>query len=195
MVIRSLVITTTLVILAAAPAAAVDEAINDVRGIVGFWPENYEADGTDVGIDSAYRLAAQYMRSLDSFGDAGGLIYGAEASFTFASGDNIDSTALVLDGHLGYGYILPNMPAIHFEGTAFLGLGLETVDSGGNDDIGPLINYGIRAAGFYTFENSWQLGLDLRFLIDSTSSQDLGGGDFDYEDDGVAVLFAFGKRI
>ena len=195
MFMRSLVISTTFAVLAAAPAAAVEDAINDARGIIGFWPENDEADGHDVGVDSAYRLAGQYITSLDSFGDAGGLIYGGEGSFTFASGDNIDSTALVVDGHLGYGYILPNMPAIHFEGTAFLGLGIETVDSGGNDDLGPLIEYGVRAAGFYTFENSWQIGLDLRYLINSSSSQDLGGGDFDYEDDGVAVLFAFGKRI
>jgi len=193
--IRSLVITTTFAVLTAAPAAALDEGINDARGIIGFWPENYEADGRDVGVDSAYRLAGQYIRSLESFGDAGGLIYGGEGSFTFASGDNIDSTALVVDGHLGYGYILPEMPNLHFEGTAFLGLGIETVDTGGNDDLGPLINYGLRAAGFYTFDNSWQVGLDLRYLINSSSSQDLSGGDFDYEDDGVAVLFAFGKRM
>lgn len=195
MLMRSLVIPTTFAVLAAAPAAAVEDAINDARGIIGFWPENYEANGRDVGIDSAYRLAGQYITSLDSFSDVGGLIYGVEGSFTFANGDGIDSTALVVDGHLGYGYILPNMPAIHFEGTGFLGLGLESVDAGGNDDLGPLIEYGLRAAGFYTFDNAWQVGLDLRYLINSESSQDLGGGDFDYENDGVAVLFAFGKRI
>jgi len=194
--IRSFVLTATLAALAAAPAAAVEDGINDVRGIIGFWPENYEVDGKDVGVDSAIRLGGQYMKSHGGeLGDAGGLIYGGEGSLTIASGDDIDSTALVVDGHIGYGYQLPDMQAFHFEGTAFLGLGLEQVDAAGNDDMGPLIEYGIRAAGFYTFDNSWQLGLDLRYLIESSSSQDLGGGDFDYENNGLAVLFAFGKRM
>jgi hypothetical protein len=192
--LSAIILPATLAAIAAAPAWSAD-AINDVRGIIGFWPSNYESEGNDAGVDDAYRLGAQYMRSHADLGDMGGLIYGGDGSLTLASGDDIDSTALVATGHVGWGYQMEEIEALHFEGTFFLGLGLEQVDINGNDDMGPLIEYGLRAASYYTFDNAWQVGLDLRYLIESSSSQDLGGGDFDYENDGVAVLFGFGKRM
>jgi len=193
---RPLALSTALATCAIMSGHAADEQINDVRGIFGLWPDNYESDSTDAGVDDAWRLGAQYMRTHDSLVDnRGGLIYGGDASLTVASGDNIDVTALVGTGHVGWGYQLEQMEQIHFEGTLFLGLGVEQVDVGTNDDVGFLLEYGIRAASYYTFENAWQVGLDLRYLVESTSNHNLSTGDFDFENDGVAVLVGVGRRM
>ena len=191
--LRSLALSVTLAACAGSLHAA--DEINDVRGLFGLWPENYESDSVDAGIDSAWRLGAQYMRTHDGLGDMGGLIYGGDGSLTIASGDNVDVTALVATAHVGWGYQLQEMEAIHFEGTVFLGAGVEQVDINTNDDVGLLLEYGLRVASYYTFDNNWQVGLDLRYLVESTSNQNLGTGDFDLENDGLAVLIGVGKRM
>ncbi len=59
------------------------------------------------------------------------------------------------------------------------------------DSDGLYREFGLRAASYYTFDNAWQVGLDLRLVIDAQSDQDFG----DLENDGLAVLFGFGKRM
>lgn len=182
-------------LLAAGALSAAETAINDLRGGFGFWPDNYEADGQDAGIDDAWRLGVQYMRSLRELEDIGGFIYGAEASLTLASGDDIDSSAVIADAHAGWAWSPEPLPALHLEGTGFLGLGMEMVEAGDEDDLAPVIEYGLRAAALYTLDNRWQIGLDLRWLLGSQSEQDLGGGDFDWENDGLGALFLVGYRM
>lgn len=193
--LRSLALSATLAACSVASAHAADDGINDVRGFIGLWPDNYESESVDAGVDTAWRIGAQYMRSHKDLGDMGGLIYGGDGSLTIGSGDNIDVAALVATGHVGWGYQLQEMEQLHFEGTFFLGLGFEQVDVGTSDDVGMLLEYGIRAASYYTFDNNWQVGLDLRYLIESTSNQTLSTGDFNFENDGAAILVGFGKRM
>ncbi|MBA3687036.1 MAG: hypothetical protein H0W72_17590 [Planctomycetes bacterium] len=188
--LRSLVLTSTLTALAlGSPLAAADQGINDLRGLIGFWPANHESGNSEFGDDS-YRIAIEYMRSLKELEDIGGFIWGIDLSYTDSGFDGGgDAQAIVVTGHAGWAYALEQVPELHFEGTGFLGLGNEQVDPGDSDGL--YREFGLRAAGYYTFDSDWQVGLDLRLVLDAESNQD--GGDL--ENDGLAVLFGFGKRL
>ncbi len=188
--LRSLVLTSTLTALAlGSPLAAADQEINDLRGLLGFWPANHESGKNEFGDDS-HRIAIEYMRSMNALEDMGGFIYGVDLSFTgsdFDGGGN--AQAIVVTGHAGWAFALQQVPELHFEGTGFLGLGNEWVNPGDSDGL--YREFGLRAASYWTFDNAWQVGLDLRLILDAESDQD----GYDLENDGVAVLFGFGKRM
>jgi hypothetical protein len=175
--------------------------INDLRLTAGFLPENNKADGHGANWSHDYRLALTAMRAGKPLEDMGGLIYGGEFAIDNAgknspTGD-FSVIRFMVDGMVGWGYRLGNIPNLHFEGTPFLGIGLERYHSefGGNPTtLG--YEYGVRAAGYYTFDNLWQVGLDLRY-ISNQSEPEFGGsvGSISMDTSGLAFLFVGGKRF
>lgn len=175
--------------------------INDLRLNAGFLPEHTTANGNGYNWDHNYRLGLLGMRAPKALGEAGGLIYGGEVSFNTGSkavpGNETSATTLMFDGMVGWAYRLDAYPAIHFEGTPFLGIGMGRY----SDDIGGsttefTYEYGLRAAAYYTFENMWQAGLDLRYMQTIAEPQFGGGiGGVDLKTTGLAILASGGKRF
>jgi hypothetical protein len=171
--------------------------INDLRAEIGLLPNNTSTSGggRDVEWDSNVRIGVQAIRSMERMGDYGGLIYGGEVSLNFASDPQVDMTTEVVTGMVGWGYKLQAAPGVHFEGTPFLGLGFAQLSAAGGNDANSLYyEYGLRVAAFYTFENLWQLGADLR-LFRNHVSPDFGSGNIDINTGGPAILFEAGKRF
>lgn len=193
---------------AAAPTAAGDRSpysgllydINDLRLVAGFLPDGNTAAGQDYDWNHNYRLAIDWFRTPYALGTAGGFLYGGELSFnngsTSVPGDRTSYYGLMFDAHAGWAYRPQQLQELHFEGTVFLGLGFDRY----HDDLGGSPNplayeYGLRVAGFWTFENLWQVGLDLRYL-ENQSKPEFGGGvgSTTFKTTGGAILFEVGKR-
>ena len=176
--------------------------INDLRLTAGFLPKNNDIDGTGNNWSHNYRLALTGMRAPSPLEDVGGFIYGGEVAIDTAKKNtsfaNVSDTRLMVDVMAGWAYRLGNMPQIHFEGTPLFGIGFERYHSsiGGNSTVFGY-EYGLRAAGYYTFENRWQAGLDLRYLVNHSEPDfgSAGGGSVKFETKGLAVLFSAGKRF
>jgi hypothetical protein len=175
--------------------------INDLRLTAGFLPKGNEIDGTGFNWSHDYRLALDGMRAPNRLEDIGGFIYGGEVALDTASkntpGNDFSVTRFMVDIMAGWAYRLNNMPNVHFEGTPFFGIGFEKYHSDvGGSPTAFGYEYGLRAAGYYTFENRWQAGLDLRYFVNH-SEPDFGGsiGSVKFETSGLAVLFSGGKRF
>ncbi len=190
-------------------AAAADPFINDLRVNLGFsLTDNGEVSDSSGSLDydsNTWFLDVQYMRSIQPLQSWGGLIYGGELFYSTTSGDfpdapglDIDITSYGVQGYFGYAYALASLPALHFEATPFLGLGMANTElSGGGesiDDDDLLIQYGLRVAGYYTFVNQWQTGLELRYTINSKTEPTLLG-DNEVENDGLAIVLGGGYRF
>jgi hypothetical protein len=173
-------------------AADRDDYINDVRVAFGFSPD-YEVEGASEDVEGAWRLGVEYFRSLERLEDTGGWLWGGELSYTGADDNGTEVTQLALTGFFGYAYALRSWP-VHVEGTPFIGVGTTNVDAGGTDDDDTYMEWGLRAAGFYSFANAWQVGIDLRALFGSTSP-DFGAGSTDFDNEGLAAAVVVGYRL
>lgn len=175
--------------------------INDLRLTAGFLPKNNDIDGTGFNWSHDYRLAIDGMRSPQPLQDFGGFIYGGEFAIDTARkntpGNSVSVNRFMVDAMAGWAYRLAQIPNLHFEGTPFLGVGFERYHSTvGGSPTALGYEYGLRVAGYYTFENLWQAGLDLRWF-NNNSEPDFGGGigSVKVETSGLAVLFSGGKRF
>ncbi|MBA2482715.1 MAG: hypothetical protein H0V44_18785 [Planctomycetes bacterium] len=173
--------------------------INDLRLTTGFLPKNNETDSSNFNWASNYRLAVTGMRSGGQFEDHGGLIYGGEFALNFATRTKnsvkVSENSQMFIGMVGWGYKLAPMPAIHFEGTPFLGIGLSEWEmTGQGHPVAFAYEYGLRGAAYYTFESMWQLGLDLRYQVHHAEPS-FGNNSISFKTQGFAVLFSGGKRF
>lgn len=187
-------------------AAGADTTINDLRFGVGHSitdESEISAGGNAFDYDAdTLRFALQYMRSLNPLESAGGFIFGGELFYSQSSGElpifNIDVNTIGLEAFAGWAFALDGMP-LHFEGTPFIGLGQANTEfsNGGDseDHDNMLIEYGLRVAGYYTFENNWQAGLEVRYVIDSSTDAKLGSNDFDVETAGLLIGLQGGYRF
>jgi hypothetical protein len=169
--------------------------INDLRLTVGFLPR---ATGDGEDWSSNNRIAVTGMRA-NPLGPYGGLIYGGEFSINFASvtenSVKTSETSELVEAMVGWGYKLAEIPALHFEGTPFFGVGLaEWSQTNNGDPIAFAYEYGLRAAGYYTFTNLWQAGLDLRY-VSHHSNPSFNSDSVNFDNDGIAILFSGGKRF
>ena len=175
--------------------------INDLRLMAGFLPDHNMAFGQDVDWDHNYRIAIEAMRTPMPLSDSGGFIYGFDIAFNngsrSVSGDRTSYVGLLGDGLAGWAYRLNSLPSLHFEGTALIGIGVDRF----HDDIGGsptafTYEYGLRVAGFWTFQNLWQVGLDLRY-VQTKAKPEFGGsvGGTTYTTTGPAILFVVGERF
>ncbi len=144
-------------------AHAADEDIFDVRGYYGI-PPDYDVTGSRNDIDGGHRIGVQHMRNFTDIGDVGGWIWGAEVALQFIDDRGVEAFIPGVTGFVGYAYKLENLQNLHFEGTPFLGLGIASFSGDGNEDSEMYVEYGLRVAGFWTFESGWQAGLDLRLI-------------------------------
>ncbi len=143
------------------PAAnAADQDIFDLRGYYGI-PPDYEINGRG-DIDGGHRIGVQHMRNFTEIGDVGGWIWGAEVSLQFVDDNGVEAFIPAITGLVGYAYKLENLQNLHFEGTPYLGVGIANFSGDTNADSEVYLEYGLRAASFWTFESGWQAGLDLR---------------------------------
>ena len=182
------------------PSGSVYE-INDLRLRVGFLPDHVDAGGHGGNWDNNFSIGVLAMRAPHPLTQAGGLIWGCEGSINTASrdqsGDRTSYVGFMTDIMVGYAYRLPQLPNLHFEGTPFLGIGVDHFqDDAGGSPTAFTYEYGLRAAGYWTFPNLWQAGLDLR-LMETKAHPDFGGpvGSVTVTTDGVAVLFTGGRRF
>jgi hypothetical protein len=152
-------------------ASAVDRGeINDVRASYAIVPD-WDVDGGGE-IDGGHRISVQGMRQFTAMTDRGGWIWGAEGALQLV--DDISAVIVSATALGGYAYQLPQMQSIHFEGTPYLGLGIADLgDSSDNTEI--YVEYGLRAAGFWTFDAGWQVGLDLRLQRSDADAIDNSG--------------------
>jgi hypothetical protein len=196
---RFLVLSATVAALAGIVPAYSADMINDARLTVGITPE-YELSlgSSETNGDSGIRIAGSYFRSIGELGDQGGWVWGVELGYNMATIDDVptvgdvDMTSICLDLLGGYAYAMPNMKAVHFEATPFLGFIMTDAapDSGSSED-GTGIEYGLRVAGFYTLANGFQAGIDLRYVANSVEIDT----DVDADQAGLAAALALGYRF
>jgi len=193
------------------PASAADVVINDLRFGVGFSitdDSEVSVPGTTIDYDAqTLAFSLQYMRSINPLESWGGLIFGGELFYSMTSGDavggalDVDVDTYGIQGYFGYAYAMQGMP-LHFEVTPYLGLGMANteISNGGasDDDDDTLIQYGLRAAGYYTFANKWQAGLELRYQIKGETKPNFDSTEVDEVDvemSGLQLVLQGGYRF
>jgi hypothetical protein len=215
-------------IFAAASATAAEATVSDLRLAGGILPNTYKGGSsttvtnssgtvtssggsspTPRSADSNYRLELSYMAG--HLGDAGGFLIGVAGAVNQARFDNGSSTATqttpVLDLMLGYGFA--PIPPWHVEITPFAGFGWTYFDVSNNNQTDVKVDehyleYGIRAATYWTFASHWQLGLEVPYLVGRSkpeyTSTDTGTGDRvtvsdNRRNQGFGVLASVGLRF
>jgi hypothetical protein len=144
-------------------------------------------------------------------GDGGGFIIGVAGAVNQARFENPGGTATattpVIDLMLGYGFA--PLPQWHFELTPFAGFGWTyfNVSNNNQTDVKSdehYLEYGLRAATYWTFASHWQLGVEVPYLVGrskpSYTSTDTGSGDRiavsdDRKNQGFGVLGSLGLRF
>jgi hypothetical protein len=104
-------------------------------------------------------------------GDGGGLLYGvgfaARHLVLHPSGARVRITGPVIDGLAGYGFA--PIPWLHAEITPFAGIGYTylRIDQGSErfDNRSIYLEYGLRVAAYFTFDHTWQIGLELPLVL------------------------------
>jgi hypothetical protein len=173
--------------------------VNDLRLTVGFLPKNNEADSSNFNWAQNYRFAVTGMRSNGRFTDAGGIVYGGEFALNYATktknGVKVSENSQMIDIMGGWGYKPEALPALHFEGMPFFGIGLSEWEmTGQGHPTAFAYEYGLRAAGYYTFDSMWQAGLDLRY-IEHHAEPSFGDNSISFKTNGLAILFSGGRRF
>ncbi len=173
-----IILLATVAIIPHSQAADTTPRVSDLRVLGGFSPNDYESDGERLDTRLPLRFALQYLASWADMQPTA-WIGGIELSSTIANGDSgpgvsidLDTQALTVIG--GGAFLWPKEHRVHLEATAFFGMGRTRTDLVGDDDD-PYIEYGPRLAGAFTFDDGWQLGLDLRWLISEAGNIDNDG--------------------
>ena len=172
---------------------AADDAVrlHDLRLVGGLSPNDYESDGQRLDTHLPLRFAALYMAGWTPLQPVG-WIGGVELSSTIARGESgpgslgPDLDTLALTVHAGGAFLWPRENRVHLEGTAFFGLGRTRTELVGDDEEDGYLEYGPRLAAAYTFDDGWQLGVDLRWLF--TTADEI-------ENDGIAAFVTAGFRF
>ena len=130
---------------------------------------NSGEDGRDA--DQNYRGQLQLVWGF--LGPAGGLVVGggiAANQSRFKNGtQTTEVTTPVVDVLVGYGIAV--IPEWHFELTPFAGAGrsyFSVTDSNGSytsKDWGKYVEYGAKLGTYYTFNQSFQIGLEVPYLV------------------------------
>jgi len=175
--------------------------ISDARLRAGFLPYHATANGNGFNWDHNLSIGLLYVQAPRPLTNAGGFIWGGEGSFNDGSrSDNGQHTSYyggMADIMAGWAYRLPTIPNLHFEGTPFIGIGVDHYNSDQNGQPTSFAyEYGVRAAGYWTFATLWQAGLDLRLMENRAHPQfDGPAGGTNVTTKGLAVLFTGGKRF
>lgn len=198
----NLATTVTLLALAAAPLAAADLTVADLRLGVGVLSQEYRGassntitsssnvvttsstseDGRDA--DDHWRAQVQYVGG--SLGAGGGLIWGVGVAVNHATWDNhineAHVTTPVVDVLLGYGYAFT--PNWHVELTPFVGLGrayYSVTDNGSTDtseEWDHYLEYGAKLGTYVGLGGNLVLGIEVPYLMGSFEPE------YDYTDEG-----------
>lgn len=157
------------------PAEDGDATWTDIRLEGSILPDEFDYDaeaefaGLDVGLsgeeewDNAYRvaLAAQSLHRGDDDSPLGFSAGGALSYQRLEFDEDADEAyeALALTARLGLGVVLGEV--FHLEVLPFAGIGASRGEIGDDesDDVGLYWEYGIMAGGYFTFGNSFQLGV------------------------------------
>jgi len=175
--------------------------INDARLRVGFLPDHATANGNGFNWDHNLSIGLLFVRSPRPLTTAGGFIWGWEGSFNNGlrsdQGEHTSYYGGMADVMAGWAYRMPNIPNLHFEGTPFVGIGIDHYNSDQNGQPTSFdYEYGLRAASYWTFATLWQAGLDLRLMENRAHPQFDGPvGGVAVTTSGLTVLFTGGRRF
>ncbi len=219
----------SIVLTGSACAFAVDEVnVCDLRLGGGVLPKTYRGGATSTvtnsggtvtsttstsptprSPDANYRGQLQFMTG--HLGSAGGFLIGGDLAVNQARFENSTSTTTfttpVIDLLIGYGFA--PTPSWHFELTPFVGYGWTFFNVSNNNQTDTsshenYIEYGARAATYWTFKSGWQIGVEVPYLIGRSkpeyTSTDKSTGDRltvsdDRKNQGFGVLASLGVRF
>lgn len=190
------IVATVATLAVAAPVTAADVFIRDIRLVGGVAASNYEADSNEADIDDGYRFGLMGMVSFGELSAIGGLAAGAEVNYLSADGDAADIDIFGVTVHAAWAFSPPLAPAFHIEGGAFAGLGqLKLAVENADSETGFNVEFGLRAGAYYTIGDTFQIGVDLRYLAASQAEIDIAGDETDLENDGLVALLSLGIRL
>lgn len=212
---RTAAVLACLAALAGSSAAEGRSRINDVRFTLGAGvDEDAEIRGggrANVDADRWF-ASVQGVRSIAAMASWGAVIYGGEAflsSSTAAAkgGTEFDVVTTGLSALLGYAYQFPSLPSVHAESALFGSFGSARSElysgTSGIDASDPFFAYGLRAGAYWTSEDAYQLGLDLRYTLDSETSPSFSTVNagtsvltrVQYSYEGLGAALSFGYRF
>jgi hypothetical protein len=172
-------------------ASAADETFLDARLNLGIIPGIKSADGTPNGtIDFSAKtgfgaaLGVEYGQYIEKeWGWVAGvsLIDGSSKGDSNNNGNDVKETNFGVQINAGGAYKINK--EIHLELTPFIGIGRAktTVEgNGGTSGTGAFLDYGITVAGFYTYNDHLQVGIDIGYeAYSAKSSLSFGPASYD----------------
>ncbi|MBA3699306.1 MAG: hypothetical protein H0W78_10675 [Planctomycetes bacterium] len=178
------------------PAGA-DISVIDSSGNAN--PANYERE---TNWDLTGRTGLMWMTPLSGVSEDGDFILGLELSTNHcviessATSPEIDLRSYQLTIHPGLAWLLDDQ--FHIELNPYFGLGhAEFEQSAAGDGTGLYWEVGFRAAGYYTWSNGVQLGLQIGYLYASSEGEIEGSATYDTEIiiNGLTVGIQLGYRL
>ena len=163
-------------------------------------PANYERD---TNWDLTGRTSLMWMTPWSGVGEDGDFIFGLELSTNHcvieksSTSPEIDLRSYQITIHPGLAWLLDD--EFHVELNPYLGVGqAEFEQSAAGDGTGLYWEIGFRAAGYYTWSNGVQLGLQIGYLF-ATAEGDIEGGGSTYDTEininGLTVGLQLGYRL